>query len=115
MICYDLRFPSLAQACVGNGAEVLVYASAWLSSTGPKHWLPLLQARAIECQAYVVAPNQCGKNTDSRTSHGHSVVIDPTGTILAELGESECDVLLADINVEHVHETRRAMPLLRRG
>jgi predicted amidohydrolase len=114
MICYDLRFPSLAQTLVSLGADVLIYPSAFVPATGQFHWIPLLQARAIECQAYVIASDQVGVHNKSRSSYGHSVVIDPWGSVVAQLENQEDVVMFADVNSELVRTVRQSLPLHKR-
>lgn len=100
LICYDLRFPELAREAVRAGAEVLVYIAAWPARRF-QHWVTLLQARAIENQAYVVGVNRCG--TDPQFSYsGRSLVVDPHGVIIADAGEQE-----------HVVSTRLAPAVVR--
>jgi len=90
-ICYDLRFPELYRSLLSRGADVLLAPSDFTRRTGKAHWLPLLTARAIENLSYVVAPNQCGKNTKTGAfSHGHSAIISPWGELIASCdGEHE--------------------------
>ena len=117
MICFDLRFPEIALALRRQQANVLLYPSAFTTETGKVHWHPLLQARAIECQAYVIAAAQVGAHNEKRTSYGHSIIISPWGEILAELdGEKkdEPQVIFADIDLEKVKEVKKNQPLLRR-
>ncbi|QIX02448.1 hypothetical protein AMS68_007965 [Peltaster fructicola] len=116
-ICFDLRFPEFSLALKRQNAEVILYPSAFTPHTGKAHWLPLLQARAIETEAYVIAAAQVGPHNAKRTSYGHSIVIDPWGEVVAELGgekKDEPEIILADIDLEKVKKTRREMPLLRR-
>ena len=82
-ICYDLRFPELFRRLASAEAEVIVVPSAFTQATGRDHWEILLRARAIENQAYVIAPNQAGHRPPQPASHGHSAIIDPWGRILA--------------------------------
>ena len=88
-VCYDLRFPELYRALVAQGAHVLTVPAAFTHTTGIDHWEPLLRARAIENQCYVVAPNQWGKHGGRRHSYGHSMIIDPWGHVLARVGNNE--------------------------
>jgi predicted amidohydrolase len=110
-ICYDLRFPELYRGLVSAGAEVLVVPSAFTAHTGAAHWHTLLRARAIENQCYVVAPAQVGRHNDKRESYGHTVIIDPWGTVVAELAEGT-GVVSARIDRELLAKTRRQMPCL---
>ena len=117
MICFDLRFPEISLALKRQQADVLLYPSAFTVPTGKAHWHSLLQARAIECQAYVIAAAQVGAHNGKRTSYGHSIVIDPWGEVVAELGGDQTDepeVMFADIDHDRIKETRKRMPLLRR-
>lgn len=96
---------------------MILYPSAFTVPTGKAHWLPLLRARAIECQAYIIAAAQVGAHNDKRTSYGHSIVINPWGEVVAELGgekKDEPEVVFAEIELERVEKIRREMPLLRR-
>ncbi|GAB7361011.1 hypothetical protein MBLNU230_g1054t1 [Neophaeotheca triangularis] len=116
-ICYDLRFPEIALSLARQKADCILYPSAFAPETGKVHWMPLLQARAIESQAYVIAAAQVGKHNEKRTSYGHSVVISPWGEILTELsGEAEDEPAIgyAEIDFERIRTIRKEMPLLRR-
>ncbi|XP_023345807.1 nitrilase and fragile histidine triad fusion protein NitFhit isoform X2 [Eurytemora carolleeae] len=83
-ICYDIRFPELSSGLRAQGAEILTYPSAFTVPTGMAHWKPLLQARAIENQCYVIAAAQTGQHNVKRSSYGHAMILDPWGTVLAE-------------------------------
>lgn len=110
LICYDLRFPELARAAVKLGAEVLVYIAAWPVKRY-QHWITLLQARAIENQAYVIGVNRTG--SDPQFSYnGRSLIVDPHGVIIADAGERE-HVLRAQIEAQIVHEWRAQFPGIR--
>jgi predicted amidohydrolase len=116
-ICFDLRFPEIALALKRQRAEVILYPSAFTVPTGRAHWLPLLTARAIECQAYVIAAAQVGAHNEKRTSYGHSIVISPWGEVMAELGgeaKEEPEVIFADIDLGRIKKIKEEMPLLRR-
>src|SRR5690606_7656462 len=86
-VCYDLRFPALFHRLGVLGMDVLVVPAAFTVPTGRVHWLPLLQARAIESLAYVVAAGQTGEHAGGRTTYGHSMVIGPWGDVL-EIGRA---------------------------
>jgi predicted amidohydrolase len=87
-VCYDLRFPELYRTLTLQGAHWLVVPSAFTRETGKDHWEILLRARAIESQAYVVAPAQCGQHSPDRASHGRSMIIDPWGLVIAQAGDT---------------------------
>jgi len=108
-ICYDLRFPQLYRALAQAGALFLAVPSSFQRETGVAHWHALLRARAIENLSYVFAPAMCGEHPGSRTTYGHSLIIDPWGKILAELGD-EPGIALADIDVERVAKVRGMLP-----
>lgn len=108
-ICYDLRFPELYRALAAAGAEVLVVPSAFTLLTGIDHWLPLLRARAIENQCYVLAPAQHGPHGHGRHSFGHSVIIDPWGTVVAEASRGD-GVAYTPLRAELLARVRADLP-----
>lgn len=115
LICYDIRFPEASLALRRRNAQVITYPSAFSVPTGQAHWKPLLQARAIETQSFVIAAAQAGKHNEKRASYGHGMILDPWGKILAELDDSpEPRIACADLDFERLETVRREMPLLRR-
>lgn len=111
-VCYDLRFPELYRALVvRGGAQVLLVPAAFTVPTGAAHWHVLLRSRAIENQCYVVAAAQVGQHNERRATFGHTMVVDPWGTIVEELAEGE-GLVMAEIDLDLVDETRRRMPCL---
>src|SRR5688572_206010 len=88
-ICYDLRFPELFNALRVQGAQLLLIPAAFTSTTGKAHWEVLLRARAIENQCYVIAAAQYGNHHQTRTTHGHAMVVDPWGSIVAQRSNSQ--------------------------
>ncbi|WP_428263707.1 carbon-nitrogen hydrolase family protein [Haliangium sp.] len=113
-ICYDLRFPELyRELVVARGAQVVLVPSAFTAHTGAAHWHTLLRARAIENQCYVVAPAQAGQHNDKRNSYGHSLIVDPWGTVLDEVPDSVLEgVAVAEVDLDAMDEVRRRMPCL---
>ena len=112
-ICYDLRFPELYRTLVKDkGAEVVVIPAAFTAHTGAAHWHVLMRARAIEDQVWIVAAAQWGKHNDKRESYGHSLVVDPWGTIVGELAEGD-GVVAATLDGDIVAKRRAQMPVLR--
>ncbi|WP_022941427.1 carbon-nitrogen hydrolase family protein [Psychromonas hadalis] len=109
-ICYDLRFPALFQALRRQGADILLLPAAFTQVTGKAHWLPLLQARAIENQCYIVAANQGGKHLCSRETYGHSMIISPWGEVLDQLEMGE-GCVTAPFNKIKLDELRTSMPI----
>lgn len=108
-VCYDLRFPGLFQAM--GEVDVLVLPSAFTYKTGQAHWLPLLQARAIEKQCYVIAANQGGEHPNGRQTWGHSCIISPWGERLAETG-SGAGVAFDVMDRALLKRVRANMPVL---
>jgi predicted amidohydrolase len=110
-ICYDLRFPELYRHLVAEGAEVLTVPAAFTERTGKDHWEVLLRARAIENLTYVVAPAQVGRHAPGRASHGHAMIVDPWGGILAQVADAE-GVAVAELDFERQAQLRRELPAL---
>jgi predicted amidohydrolase len=110
-VCYDLRFPELYRILAVRGATVLTVPSAFTYETGKDHWEVLLRARAIENQAFVVAPNQVGEAPPHYRSYGHSMIVDPWGEILAVASEGETFVA-ADLDLEAAESVRATLPSL---
>ncbi len=111
-ICYDLRFPELYRRLVDAGAEIIAVPSAFTMTTGRDHWHVLLRGRAIETQCFVLAPAQEGAHGHGRQSYGHSLVVDPWGTVLAECADGP-GIALAEIDAARVRDIRAAMPVAR--
>lgn len=110
-ICYDLRFPELYRDLSKNNLNFISVPSAFTKVTGKKHWLELLKARAIENFCFIFAPNQTGKNTSSRETFGHSVIISPDGKIL-KLRKNGKGVIYAKINPIESLKLRKIIPSL---
>lgn len=110
-ICYDLRFADLYRALSDAGATVLAVPAAFTQPTGAAHWHVLLRARAIEAGAYVVAAAQTGLHEDGRATYGHSLVIDPWGEVLLDMGEAG-GVGYAEIDPARVADVRARVPVL---
>jgi predicted amidohydrolase len=110
-VCYDLRFPELYRALAARGAEVIAVPAAFTEATGRDHWEPLLRARAIENQAFVIAAGQYGRHDDGTRSHGRSMIVDPWGVILAQAPDAEC-AIVADLDLDRLAEVRRRLPSL---
>jgi deaminated glutathione amidase len=110
-ICYDLRFPELYRILAVLGATVLTVPSAFTEVTGRDHWHVLLRARAIENQAFVVAPNQAGDAPPHYRSYGHSLIAGPWGDVLAEVAEGE-GFAAADLDFGELERVRAELPSL---
>lgn len=110
-ICYDLRFPELYRLLSQKGAEVMVVPAAFTLHTGKDHWHVLLRARAIESQAWMVAAAQWGKHPRGRATYGHSMIVDPWGTVVAEASDRST-VVVADADRAYLERVRTALPCL---
>jgi predicted amidohydrolase len=111
-VCYDLRFPELYRQI---GADVLCVPAAFTAYTGRAHWEVLLRARAIENQAYVLAPAQVGRigpAKENRFAWGHACIVDPWGEVVADAGGDDEGVAVATIHPERLSQVRRDLPAL---
>ena len=115
-ICYDLRFPSLFQCLRSLDADIIVLPAAFTDSTGMAHWKPLLQARAIENQCYILAANQGGEHFkehehyNARTTYGNSIIIDPWGEVLSQLTKGS-GYIQSLFDKEKLLSVRQKMPV----
>lgn len=110
-ICYDLRFADLFRALSNAGATVLAIPAAFTRPTGAAHWHILQRARAIESAAYVVSAAQTGTHQDGRATYGHSLVIDPWGTVLLDMGE-HAGLGFAEIDPARIADVRARVPVI---
>jgi predicted amidohydrolase len=110
-ICYDLRFPGLFARLAESDADVIAVPAAFTVPTGKAHWHVLLRARAIEAGLFVVAAAQVGRHEDGRQTYGHSLVVDPWGDVLLDMGE-ESGVGFADIDLKRISDVRSRIPAL---
>jgi len=110
-ICYDLRFPGLFERLAESDADVIAVPAAFTVPTGKAHWHVLLRARAIEAGLFVVAAAQVGHHEDGRNTFGHSLVVDPWGEILLDMGE-ERGLGFAEIDLKRISEVRSRIPAL---
>lgn len=110
-ICYDLRFPGLFARIAEADADVISVPAAFTVPTGRAHWHVLLRARAIEAGIFVIAAAQVGRHEDGRQTFGHSLVVDPWGEVLLDMGE-ERGVGFADIELSRISDVRSRIPAL---
>jgi predicted amidohydrolase len=110
-ICYDLRFPALFERLAEAGAEVIAVPAAFTVPTGRAHWHVLLRARAIEAGVFVIAAAQVGRHEDGRETFGHSLVIDPWGEVLLDMGDDP-GLRFADIDMARIADVRSRIPAL---
>lgn len=111
-ICYDVRFPELYRRLVDDGARILTVPAAFTVTTGKDHWHVLLRARAIESQAFVLAPAQHGRHPRGRSTYGKSLVVDPWGDVLAQAREG-VGVAVVDLDLAAQDRVRATLPSLR--
>ncbi len=113
-VCYDLRFPELYRGYAAQGADLLLVPSAFTQATGLAHWELLLRARAVENLAFVMAPAQGGLHENGRRTWGHSMLVDPWGTVLAEQAEKDGgeSVVLAELDAARLDLCRSQLPAL---
>jgi len=111
-ICYDLRFPDLYRALTRQGAKIIFVPAAFTLFTGKDHWEALLRARAIENQAYIVAPAQFGERPIHKMSFGNSMLIDPWGTVIQRASDRVC-TLVVEIDLDYLEHVREHLPSLK--
>ncbi len=110
-ICYDMRFPALYTALAQGGAAMLAVPAAFTRPTGTAHWHTLLRARAIETGCFVIAAAQTGEHADGRATFGHSLVVDPWGSVLLDM-DDQPGAALCTIDLDMVAATRARIPAL---
>ncbi len=111
-ICYDVRFPELYRKMADEDVHMIFIPAAFTALTGKAHWDILTRTRAVENQAFVIAPAQFGKPFDGRETHGHTRIIDPWGRILAERSDGP-GVVWADLTQDGLEKPRRELPALK--
>ena len=110
-VCYDVRFPELYRRLCAPPCDLICVPSSFTYTTGSAHWELLLRARAVENQAYVIAPAQGGTHENGRRTWGHSMIVDPWGEVLAVRGEGAA-VVIADIDPARIAAVRMQLPAL---
>lgn len=110
-ICYDVRFAYLYRELAQAGADFISIPAAFTAKTGAAHWHTLVRARAIETGCYIFAAGQCGKRPWGRRTYGHSLIVDPWGTVLADAGE-DVGFITADIDTDQIVTARTMIPAL---
>lgn len=111
-VCYDIRFPTLFEELGSRSCDVIAIPAAFTVPTGQAHWQVLQRARAIEASAYVVAAAQVGEHADGRRTYGHSLVVDPWGEVLLDMGGEAPGLGFAEIDPARIAEVRRQLPSL---
>ena len=111
-VCYDIRFPALFEALGQRRCDVIAIPAAFTVPTGEAHWHLLQRARAVEASAYVVAAAQVGEHEDGRRTYGHSLVVDPWGEVILDMGGESAGLGFADIDPARIAEVRAQLPSL---
>lgn len=111
-ICYDIRFPALFEALGRARCDCIAIPAAFTVPTGSAHWHVLQRARAIEASAFVVAAAQVGEHEDGRQTYGHSLVVDPWGEVLLDIGGEQAGLEFADIDLTRIAAVREQVPSL---
>ncbi len=111
-ICYDVRFPALFGALGDMACDAIAVPAAFTVPTGQAHWHLMLRARAVEASAYVIAAAQVGEHEDGRRTYGHSLVVDPWGEVVLDMGGEEAGVAFAEIDPGRIAEVRAQLPSL---
>ncbi len=112
-ICYDLRFPELFRELSDKGAQLIFVPSAFRTTTGNAHWEVLLRSRAIENQAYVIAPNQWGDHPNGLSNYGNSMIVNPWGEIITRAQSRSDAILTMNIDMENLERIRSHLPALK--
>ncbi len=111
-ICYDVRFPALFEELGQRRCDAIAIPAAFTVPTGEAHWHLLQRARAVEASAFVISAAQVGKHADGRQTYGHSLVIDPWGEVLLDMGGQQAGLGFADIDLTRLTDVRRQLPSL---
>jgi predicted amidohydrolase len=111
-VCYDLRFPALFEALGQARCDAIAIPAAFTRPTGAAHWHVLQRARAIEASAYVIAAAQVGQHEDGRATYGHSLVVDPWGEVLLDMGGESAELAFAELDPARLTEVRAQLPSL---
>ncbi len=111
-VCYDIRFPALFEALGQRACDVIAIPAAFTVPTGEAHWHLLQRARAVEASAYIISAAQCGEHEDGRRTYGHSLVVDPWGDVVLDMGEKTAHLAFAEIDPERIASTRAQLPSL---
>jgi predicted amidohydrolase len=111
-VCYDIRFPALFEALGKSECDVIAIPAAFTAPTGAAHWHLLQRARAVEASAWVVAAAQVGQHADGRRTYGHSLVVDPWGEVVLDMGGEAPGLGFAEIDPQRTAEVRAQLPSL---
>jgi len=110
-VCYDVRFPSLFTELMNRGAEIIALPSAFTVKTGEAHWHLLTRARAVDTFCYVIGSAQVGMHANGRQTYGHTLIVEPWGTIVSEITEKKTGIAYADIDLKKLYDIRNSIPV----
>ncbi|MES2142513.1 MAG: carbon-nitrogen hydrolase family protein [Pseudomonadota bacterium] len=110
-VCYDIRFPTMFTHLFNQGAEVIAIPSAFTQKTGEAHWELLARSRALDNFCYVIGACQGGTHSNGRKTYGHSLIVDPWGSIVTERIKKGPGIIYAEINLKKLHEIRNTIPI----
>ena len=111
-VCYDIRFPGLFTQLMNDGAEIIAVPSAFTVKTGEAHWQLLCRSRAVENFCYVVGAAQGGTHSSGRQTYGHSIIVEPWGTVVQELVEPVNTIAYVDVDLKKLYEIRASVPVI---
>ncbi len=109
-VCYDLRFPNIFTALSNSGAEIIAVPSAFTVKTGAAHWSLLTRCRAIDSFSYIIGACQEGTHDNERKTYGHSIIVNPWGTVEHEQEEPGEGIVYSHVNLQKLHEIRKSIP-----
>ncbi len=110
-VCYDVRFPALFAELMNRGAEIIALPSAFTVKTGQAHWHLLTRARAVDTFCYVIGSAQVGTHANGRQTYGHTLIVEPWGTIASEIAGTNPGIVYAEIDINKLHSIRKSIPV----
>ena len=111
-VCYDIRFLTLLTELMHQGAEIIAIPAAFTAKTGEAHWKLLARARAIDTFCYIVGSAQSGTHANGRQTYGHTLIVEPWGSVVSEILESGNAVAYVDIDLKKLHDIRASVPIV---
>ena len=112
VVCYDIRFPTLLTELMSRGVEVITIPAAFFVKTGEAHWKLLTRARAVDTFSYIIVSAQSGVHASGRKTYGHTLIVNPWGTVVSEIAEAGNAIAYADIDLKQLREIRKSIPVL---
>ena len=112
VVCYDIRFPTLLTKLMNRGVEIITIPAAFTVKTGEAHWKLLTRARAVDTFSYIIGSAQSGAHASGRKTYGHTLIVNPWGTVVSEIAEAGNAIAYADIDLKQLREIRKSIPVL---